>query len=121
MFTPDEITDFFDGNSEELLELSYRGSNDKIVIRREAENDLVATIPAYRGERTGSFSIDAALSAPPCGARFTSSESRYVVHITKRFQIRSVIKIALNYLNWHDEERLQKRIFTPCPNGPSTD
>ncbi len=121
MFTPDEITNFFNGNSEGILELSYDGSNEKIVIRREAENNLVATIPANVGQSTGFFSIDAALSAPPCGAKYTTSESHYIVHITKRFQIRSVIKIALNHLNWLDEERLRKRIFTPCSKRTAAD
>jgi hypothetical protein len=121
MFTTDEISDFFYGKSGELLELAYDGNDEKVVIRRKSENDLIATIPSNCGGSIDSFSIDAALSAPTCGVSFKLSDSQYVVHITKRFQIRSVIKIALNHLNWLDEERLQKRIFTPCSNGPPTE
>lgn len=120
MFTPNEISDFFNGTSGEHLELAYEGSKEIVLIQRKSENNLVATIPFDNRERTDSFSIDAALSAPACGVRFSKSASQYIVHITKRFQIRSVLKIALHHLNWDDVERLKRRIFTPLSGSPKT-
>jgi hypothetical protein len=106
MLTPEEIGQFFEGELGGVLELSYDGDNSVIRLVLIEKNNVIAHIPVIGGCPDNAFSIEAALAHPMCGASYNISVDEYEVEIQQRFQIRSVIKIALSHLGWEDEKSL---------------
>ena len=117
MFTPEEITDFFDGKFNGLLGVSYAGSDLGVILERLGSKEVVARIP-IKGAEGGPFNIEAALTDPLCGVHYSVAGSLYIVQIIERRQIRSVIKIACNHLGWMDEDRLSGRLV-PSGRAPN--
>jgi hypothetical protein len=104
MIRPDQITAFMESNSRARIELIYEGADRKVYIK-QCKEKITGFIPKERAPDIA-FKIEEALSHPQCGASYSIIDSEYRVVILERHQIWSVMKIALNHLNWHQEDKL---------------
>ena len=111
MLTPNELDDYLAGNTGSVLELTYGSCESCVRFERRSENEILARIPEQGDRSKDPFDIESALSHPMCGAAFSFIDGCYVVRMSKRFQMRAVIKIALNHLNWHDEALIRSRFL----------
>ena len=110
MFSPDEITALFEGRLGRSLELTYVGEQGAIRLEFVAPRHLRAYIPRRHHHVDRDFSIESHLAATRCGAPHALSEFEYLIEIVERYQIRTTLKVAMNYLDWREVERLRSRI-----------
>ena len=111
MFNPEELSEFVVGKLGDYFEISYQGSERKVLFERRESGDILAHVPAEKGPEVGMFNIEAALADPMCGAQYYLGNDEYLINITTRSQVRAVAKIASNHLGWVDEKRLSFRFI----------
>jgi hypothetical protein len=110
MFEFDEARRFLSGELEDVLTVSYPGTDTSFRVERRPGNTAEAFIPASRGNYNGdSFDIAMALGHPACGVKFELHDNEYQVQVSTKHQLYAVLKIALNHLGWHDDQKVTKK------------
>ncbi len=103
MLRAETLTDYISGNLGANLIVKYKNSDFLCVVRHES-NHFELAVPKEKGDQTGVFSIDEALSNPMCGAQYTVTNSGFHIVMESRHQIWAVLKIAIHHLSWHVDD-----------------
>jgi len=110
MFEMGEVTQFLSGELGDIIVISNQRDDIIVQVIRRDEKKLEIIVPVDRGSyHEDQFDIAKALSHPACGVSFSIYNNVYHIHANSRPQFYAVIKIALNHLGWHDDQKIVKQ------------